>query len=158
MSFLQDIRYGLRMIVKAPAFTALAMLALALGVCANTTIFSLVNGILLRPLQGVKDPSTLVALYTSDYSSGLYSASSYPDYIDFREQADAFEDLAASERVEQVFVRHVFRYFLGRNEILSDGPVLVAAHRAYRESGGSLNALLISLLTSDSFLYRAHVK
>ena len=57
MSFLQDIRYGLRMIVKAPAFTALAMLALALGVCANTTIFSLVNGLLLRPLSGVKDPS-----------------------------------------------------------------------------------------------------
>ncbi len=101
MSFLQDIRYGLRMIVKAPAFTALAMLALALGVCANTTIFSLVNGILLRPLQGVKDPSTLVALYTSDYSSGLYSASSYPDYLDFREQADAFEDLAASEHVDR---------------------------------------------------------
>ena len=53
MSFLQDIRYGLRMIVKAPAFTVLAMLALALGVCANTTIFSLINGLLLRPLTGV---------------------------------------------------------------------------------------------------------
>jgi predicted permease len=101
MSFLQDIRYGLRMIVKAPAFTALAMLALALGVCANTTIFSLVNGTLLRPLTGVKDPSTLVALYTSDYSSGLYSASSYPDYVDFRKQADAFEDLAASEQIQR---------------------------------------------------------
>jgi hypothetical protein len=63
--------------------------------------------------------------------------------------------LAKSERVEQVFVRHAFRYFLGRNETLSDGPTLVAAHRAYKESGGSMNALLTSLLTSDSFLYRA---
>ncbi len=68
---------------------------------------------------------------------------------------ELIDKLAKSERVEQVFVRHVFRYFLGRNETLSDGPVLVAAHRAYRESGGSMNALLASLLTSDAFLYRA---
>src|SRR5215204_5514788 len=95
MSILQDIRYGLRMIVKAPAFTVLAMLALALGICANTTIFSLINGLLLRPLTGVKEPDRLVAVYTSDYSSGLYGGSLYPDYVDFRNQADAFENLAA---------------------------------------------------------------
>jgi hypothetical protein len=64
------------------------------------------------------------------------------------------EKVAESERVEQVFVRHVFRYFLGRNETLADGPVLVAAHKAYRKSGGSFKALLASLLTSDAFLYR----
>ena len=64
--------------------------------------------------------------------------------------------LAESERVEQVFVRHVFRYFLGRNETLADGPTLVAAHKAYRDSDGSLKALLVSLLTSDSFLIRTH--
>lgn len=63
--------------------------------------------------------------------------------------------LAKSERVEQVFVRHAFRYFLGRNETLSDGPTLVAAHRAYKDGGGSMNALITSLLTSDSFLYRS---
>ena len=95
MSFLQDIRYGLRMIVKAPAFTALAMLALGLGICANTTIFSFVNGLLLRPLTGVKDPATVVAVYTSDFSSGLYGASSYPDFVDYRNQVEAFQDLAA---------------------------------------------------------------
>src|SRR5215204_150322 len=95
MTFLQDFRYGLRMIGKAPGFTLLATLALALGICANTTIFSLINGLLLRPLTGVKDPDRLVAIYTSDYSSGLYGGSSYPDYIDFRNQADAFENLAA---------------------------------------------------------------
>jgi hypothetical protein len=71
---------------------------------------------------------------------------------------DLIAKLAKSERVEQVFVRHVFRYFLGRNETLSDGPILVAAHRAYKEGGGSMNALLTSLMTSDSFLYRAQVK
>ena len=92
---INDIRYALRMIVKTPTFTVLAMLALALGVCANTTIFSFINGLLLRPLTGIKDPESVVGVYTSDYSSGLYGASSYPDYVDFRNQADAFENLAA---------------------------------------------------------------
>ncbi|MBM3997686.1 MAG: DUF1588 domain-containing protein, partial [Planctomycetes bacterium] len=67
---------------------------------------------------------------------------------------DLMEKLAQSERVEQVFVRHVFRYFLGRNETLADGPTLVAAHKAYRDSNGSMKALLVSLLSSESFLYR----
>ena len=70
---------------------------------------------------------------------------------------DAFElinKLANSERVEQVFVRHAFRFWMGRNETLHDGPVLRDAHKAYKESGGSMKALLISLMTSDTFLYR----
>lgn len=67
---------------------------------------------------------------------------------------EMMQRLAASEHVEQVFVRHVFRYFLGRNETLDDAPTLIDAHRAYRESDGSFKALVASLLTSDSFLYR----
>lgn len=97
-NFLQDVRYGLRMIAKAPGFTVLALLALALGICANTTIFSFINGLVLRPLTGVEEPERLVAVYTSDYSSGLYGGSSYPDYLDFRNQADAFDDLAAHQQ------------------------------------------------------------
>lgn len=62
--------------------------------------------------------------------------------------------LANSERVEQVFVRHAFRFWMGRNETLNDAPVLQAAHTAYRDNGGSMNALITSLLTSDAFLYR----
>ncbi|MFN3190643.1 MAG: DUF1588 domain-containing protein [Aureliella sp.] len=62
--------------------------------------------------------------------------------------------LADSERTEQVFVRHAFRFWMGRNETLHDAPVLQAAHRAYRDSGGSMKALITSLLTSDAFLYR----
>ncbi len=68
---------------------------------------------------------------------------------------EMIKKLAASERVQQVFVRHAFRYFIGRNETLEDGPVLVEAHRAYVKNGGSMNALITSLLTSDAFLYRA---
>ena len=62
--------------------------------------------------------------------------------------------LAQSDRVRQVFIRHVFRYFMGRNEKLSDSQTLVNADKAYLESGGSFKALMTSLLTSDSFIYR----
>jgi putative ABC transport system permease protein len=97
MTLIQDIRYGLRMIAKAPGFTLLGMLALAIGICGNTTIFSVINGLLFRPLTGVKEPARLVAVFTSDYSSGLYGSNSYPDYVDFRDQTDVFQSLAASQ-------------------------------------------------------------
>ena len=67
---------------------------------------------------------------------------------------DLIQRLAASERAEQVFVRHAFRFWMGRNETLHDRVVLQDAHKAYRQSGGSMKALLTSLLTSDAFLYR----
>ncbi|PHR97394.1 MAG: hypothetical protein COA78_27740 [Blastopirellula sp.] len=65
--------------------------------------------------------------------------------------------LADSPRVRQVFVRHAFRYFMGRNETLNDAATLRRADNAYVESGGSMKALIASLLTSDSFMYREHV-
>ena len=67
---------------------------------------------------------------------------------------DMMRRLAKSTRVRQSFVRHVFRFFLGRNETYSDAATLVAADRAYVEGGGSFRALVLSLLSSDSFLYR----
>ena len=67
---------------------------------------------------------------------------------------EMIKKLSESERVEQVFVRHVFRFWMGRNENINDAPVLKTAHKAYKESGGSMKALLTSLLTSDAFLYR----
>ena len=71
---------------------------------------------------------------------------------------ELIDRLAASERAEQVFVRHAFRFWMGRNENLNDAPVLQEAHRAYRDSGGSMKALIISLLTSDAFLYRTRAE
>lgn len=62
--------------------------------------------------------------------------------------------LASSERVEQVFVRHAFRFWLARNETPGDAASLQAGHRAYKDSGGSMKALITALLTSESFLYR----
>ena len=62
--------------------------------------------------------------------------------------------LAKSPHVEQVFIRHMFRFFMGRNETLGDAKTLQEAHKAYRQSGGSFNEAVISLLASDSFLLR----
>lgn len=67
---------------------------------------------------------------------------------------DLVNRLAKSDRVRQVFIRNVFRYFMGRNETLSDSTTLMEADRAYVESGGSFRELMVSILTSDSFIYR----
>lgn len=68
---------------------------------------------------------------------------------------EMIERLSRSKRVEQVFVRHVFRFYMGRNETLGDASSLQDAYRAYVDSNGSFKALVISLLSSDSFIYRA---
>lgn len=88
-------------------------------------------------------------------TTGVIEASGDPS-IDgpVQDPFELIERLAKSKRVEQVFVRHVFRFFLGRNETLADGPTLQAAHKAYVDSDGSLKALLVSLLSSDPFLCR----
>ena len=67
---------------------------------------------------------------------------------------DLMQRLAQSDRVRQSFVRHVFRYWMGRNETLNDSPTLMAMDTAYIESDGSFQELLVALVTSDSFLYR----
>jgi macrolide transport system ATP-binding/permease protein len=94
-SLLQDLRYGIRAMIKRPALNAVAVIALALGIGANTAIFSVINALLLQPLPGVEDPAKLAVIYTSDYSSSRYATSSFPDYIDFRDQADLFSGMAA---------------------------------------------------------------
>ena len=89
-----DLRLAARSMVKSPGFASVAILSLALGIGANTTIFSLLNALLLRPLPG-REPERLATVYTSDYSGPLYGASSYPDYLDFRSQSEVFDGLAA---------------------------------------------------------------
>jgi hypothetical protein len=67
---------------------------------------------------------------------------------------EMMERLAKSDLVRQSFIRHVFRYWMGRNEMMSDSKTLIAMDNAYVENDGSFKELLVSLLTSDSFLYR----
>ena len=93
--FARDLRYALRQLVRKPGFAAVIVLTLALGIGANTAIFSVVDGVLLRPLP-FDDPDELVILWgdESGQKTGI-SWTSYPDYIDFERQAESFESLAA---------------------------------------------------------------
>ena len=67
---------------------------------------------------------------------------------------DLIDRLAKSDKVRQSVIRHAFRYFLGRNESLSDSKTLIDADKAYLDSNGSFDEVIVSLLTSDSFIYR----
>ena len=73
---------------------------------------------------------------------------------DVKNVVELVHKLGDSTRVRQSFVRHAFRYWLGRNETLEDSPTLIAADQAYVKQGGSMKAMIASLLSSDSFLYR----
>jgi hypothetical protein len=71
-----------------------------------------------------------------------------------RDAFDLIDRLAKSRRVQQSIIRHAFRYFLGRNERLSDSQTLIEAEKVYVQSGGSFKMVILSLLISDSFIYR----
>ena len=93
MRLFGDLRYAFRSLRKTPGFTLIAMLSLALGIGANTAMFSFVDAVLLRPLP-VKDSGAIVALHTTEPGSPL-AAVSYPDYVDLREKTTAFQSLAS---------------------------------------------------------------
>jgi predicted permease len=91
----QDLRYGFRMLLKHSGFTLVAVVALALGIGANTAIFSVVNAVLLRPLPFV-EPSRLVNLFESHIQRGINrNAVSYPNFVDWKEQSQVFEGMAS---------------------------------------------------------------
>ena len=89
---LQDIRYSLRMLLKSPGFTAIAILTLALGIGANTTLFSVVNGVLLNPLPYSR-PGQLVAIH--EKNAGMDRAPiSYPNFLDWERANQTFSSMA----------------------------------------------------------------
>ena len=90
----QDIRYALRGLRRAPGFTAVAMLTLALGIGVNSAIFSIVNAVLFRPLP-VERPEELVNIYGHASTSSGHETHSYPNYIDYRQQTTTLSSLVA---------------------------------------------------------------
>src|SRR5580704_10175755 len=91
-SLLQDLRYGARMLRKNPGFTAIAVLTLALGIGANTAIFSVVNAVLLRPLPYL-NPQQLIVIKEMSQRVGVHSLS-YPDFLDWRTQSRTIPQMA----------------------------------------------------------------
>ena len=92
---MNDLRYGFRQLLKNPGFTAVAVLTLALGIGANTAIFSFVNAILLRPLP-FKEPDRLVIVFTSYLANDSHKNwVAAPTWDEWRKQSTVFEGLAA---------------------------------------------------------------
>jgi putative ABC transport system permease protein len=135
-NFWQDVRYGVRMLFKAPSFSIVATIALALGIGANTAIFSVVNAVLLRPLPFQKSEQ-LVAVWENDYQRGQERGwSSYPDFADLRAQSQSFENLASYHNADFV---------------------LTGSGEPIRLQGAVVNAEMFSLLGQSPLLGRSFV-
>jgi hypothetical protein len=160
----QDIRFGFRVLFKSPAFTLVAALSLALGIGANTAVFSIINASLLKPLP-VEEPERLVSLFTTDTKNPGNLPTSHLNYVDYRDQNQVFSSLLAytgaglsltrGETIEPVFGLVVSgNYFdvlgvkpaLGRaflpDEDKTPGahPVVVLSHGLWQRSfGGDAN-------------------
>src|SRR5436190_4547984 len=112
----RDVRFGLRMLVKTPGFTVVAIIALGLGVGANTAIFSLVNGVLLRPLP-FRNPDRIVYFEGKNPAAGITDSNiSYLDFTDWSQQTDLFASTAA--------------YWTGNADLSGDGADPEAVPRA----------------------------
>ena len=95
-NFIQDLRYGLRQLRRSPGFTAVAVVTLALGIGANTTIFTFVSTLLLKPPAAVQEPGKLLALWNQlPHGEPRYVQQSYPDYVYYRDHNTAFAGLLA---------------------------------------------------------------
>src|SRR2546423_2640490 len=93
---LRDLRYASRMLVKTPGFTAIAVLAVALGIGGSTTMFSAINALLLRPMPYIQDQDRLVAIsefFTKNPEHN--SGTAFPDYLDWKKNVTTLEGIAA---------------------------------------------------------------
>src|SRR5215211_6713687 len=93
-TLLNDLRYGAKMLWKSKGLTIAAVISLAVGIGANSAIFSLLNSILLRP-RPVSHPEQVVELYVSEGEQQPFHSTSYPSYLELRDRNDVFSGLAA---------------------------------------------------------------
>ena len=156
-TLMQDLRYALRLLQRNPLFTLTAALSLAIGIGATTTVFTVVNGLLLRAAVGVSDPDSLIDVVRRKASGDIgVDEISYPDFLEIRRRASTLEDVYAYElqpqelslrvadSAERVFATAVStNYFralgvpamFGRvfapsdGEAIGDSPIIVLSHR-----------------------------
>jgi predicted permease len=154
MGLLQDLRYGVRVLLGSPAYAAAAALSLALGIGANTTIFSLLNSVFLHPLP-VAEPARLVSVFTTDArNTGGFNdflPTSYPNFEDYRDHNQVFDGLVAHQNIPLSLARGGEAEQVG-GDIVSAGyfdllGVKPAVGRAFtpdeeREGGGTPVAVL----------------
>ena len=165
----RDVLFALRMVRKNPGFTAIAVLTLALGIAANTTIFSWLNAILLQPLPGTADPQRLVEVITLSKTES-YTSMSYPDYSDFREQTTTLEGIVVHDMQAAALARHNdaaeriwvelasdnffevlgVKPILGRGFLPAEGrspvPVVVISERLWRNRLGADRGLVGAMI------------
>ena len=149
---LSDLRYGVRMLAKNPGFSAVAILVLALGIGANSAIFSLINAMLLKPLP-IERPGELVGIYNEKTTPpGGFRAISYPNYRDLRASADGFSSLAAHNVTlvgvgDGTVTRRVFADLVSANYFETFGSTL-ALGRAFtpaeEEPGANVPVAIVS--------------
>ena len=128
-----NLRYAGRGLVKNPGFTAVAMLTLALGIGANTAIFSVVNGVLLKPLP-FPAPERLMVMNNSYPAAGLLRASTSPvDHVDYRKHTELFQDVMSVQTASFNFSGKDGRALGGRDGHSIDvpGPGRQAASRTH---------------------------
>src|SRR5215208_3485708 len=97
-NLLQDLRYAVRTLLRAPGFTLVAVLVLALGTGVNTSLFTLLDAVLLRPSPGVTGEKSLAWVSTTSERRLRHIAMSYPDYVDYRDGVAKLAQLAAYDR------------------------------------------------------------
>lgn len=173
-TLLTDLRYGIKMLWKSKGVTFVAMVSLAVGIGANSAIFSIVNSLLLRP-RPVAAPEQLVELYSGDQENP-YQTSSYSSYLDFRERNEVFTGLAAysiwqfklgggANQVEQVWGETVSgnyfdvlgvpayrgRTFIAEEDAVpSRNPVVVIGHSLWQRRFHSDPSLIGKTITVDN--------
>lgn len=111
-SFLQDLKFAIRGLRKNPGFAAVCVLTMALGIGANTAIFTVVNAVLLRPVPGVAHPEEIVTLERLQKNNPDY-VFGYPDYLDYRDQARSFAGLAGRCRARMTLTHNATELVIG---------------------------------------------
>ena len=118
-NLLRDLGFGARLLWRRPAFTAVAVLSLALGIGLSTVMFSVVNAVLLAPTP-VHEPERLAEIYTSQLAEMPFLTTSYPDFLDLRSATDAFSGMAGHAMVRGLFRRGEDRAEIVLGEVVSE--------------------------------------